>query len=209
MSFSCLQVWRRLHNSCTNSRVQPWPQACPGVLWTRLSRKCAKRETPEHATVPASLLLVVSGQDIQHPLPEQKATPHRRLLCLSDNTWPSKLSVQSTFSCRVRMPGPSSPLWARKFSLSVCALIPPLLLLPILYEHMQKDDAFYTCSYCDCCISHNHYHLWPINHEPGILPGAFFFLMNKIYPNWQLIGIQEVFFLFLLIKLFKYASDGW
>lgn len=117
MSFSCLQVWRRLHDSCTNSRVQPWPQACPGVLWTRLSRKCPKRETPKHATVPASLLLVVSGQDIQHPLPEQKATPHRRLLCLSDNTWPSKLSVQSTKSCRVRMAGPSSPLWARKFSL--------------------------------------------------------------------------------------------
>lgn len=64
---------------------------------------------------------------------------------------------------------------------SVCALIPPLLLLPILNEHMQKDDAFYTRRYCDCCISsHNHYHLWPINHEPGILPGAFFFLMNKI-----------------------------
>lgn len=109
--FSCFQVWRWLYNSGTNSRVQPWPKACPGVLWTCLSGKRPQRETPEHAPVPASIFTFFSGQDIQHPLPEQKETPHRRLLCFSDNTWPSKLwmSKQMAFSgWRFPIPVPHS-----------------------------------------------------------------------------------------------------
>lgn len=91
--FFCFQVWRWLYNSCTNSRVQPWFEACPGILWTCLSRKCPKREAPEHAAIPASILVIFSSQDLQHPFPEQKATPYRRLLCFSDNPWPSKIWV--------------------------------------------------------------------------------------------------------------------
>lgn len=119
--FFCFQIWGWLYNRGTNSRVQPWPEACAGVLWTCLSRQCPQGEAPEHATVPASILTVLSGQDIQHPFPEQEETPHRRLLCFSDNTWPSKhwMSKPDWFF-RVKIPDPSPPLplwvalWAAK-----------------------------------------------------------------------------------------------
>lgn len=110
----CSQVWRWVYDSCPHSRVQPGPEACPGVLRTGLPGQRPEGEAPEHAAVPAPVLAVVPGQDLQHPLPEQEAPPHRRLLRFADNTWPSKRgrATIDLFS-RERSPAPFlTPFWA-------------------------------------------------------------------------------------------------
>lgn len=60
-AFLMFQVWRWLHNNCTNSRGEPRPNPCWELLQARFSRKCAEGEASQHAAISAPILSIIPG----------------------------------------------------------------------------------------------------------------------------------------------------